>query len=108
MLILLRTRISRPYLSNKIPNAVAVASSHVNFARGASIFEERRSARGNEMVIAVRSGEHAQATAGFYPCLVRKVRHDDIGSGLDQMIDSGVDQRGGIRHAPDAVHHGPH
>src|SRR5215831_7724572 len=30
MPILLRARISRPYISNKTPHAVAVASSHVN------------------------------------------------------------------------------
>src|SRR5499426_1838769 len=108
MLILLRARISRPYISNKTPHAIAVASSHVNFARRASIFEERRSARGNEMVIAVRAGEHARATAGFYPCLVRKVRHDDIGSGLGQMMDSGGDQSRRVRRAPEAVHQCAH
>src|SRR5215813_6038339 len=104
MLILLLARISCPYISNKTPHGVAVASSHVNFARRASIIEERRSAGGNEMVIAVRAGEHARATAGFYPCLVRKVRHDDIGSGLGQMIDSGGDQRRRVRNSPEAVH----
>src|SRR5262245_25977153 len=104
MLILLWARISCLYTSNKTPHAVAVASSHVDFARRASIFEERRSARGNEMVIAVRAGEHARAATGFYPCLVRKVRHDDIGSGLGQMIDSGGDQRRRVRNAPEAVH----
>src|SRR6266511_2446407 len=108
MLILLWARISCSYISNKTPHAVAVASSHVNFVRRASIFEERRSARGNEMVIAVRAGEHARATAGFYPCLVRKVRHDDIGSGLGQIIDSGGDQRLRVRRAPEAVHQCAH
>src|SRR5262249_25269893 len=108
MLILLLARISCPYISNKTPHGVAVASSHVNFARRASIFEERRSATGNEMVIAVRAGEHARATAGFYPCLVRKVRHDDLGSGLGQMIDSGGDQRRRVSRAPEAVHQCAH
>src|SRR5215475_3078102 len=108
MLILLWARISRPYISNKTPHAVAVATSHVNIARRASIFEEWRSAGGNEMVIAVRAGEHARATAGFYPCLVRKVRHDDIGSGLGQMIDSGGDQRRRVRRAPEAIHQCAH
>src|SRR6266508_5508381 len=108
MLILLWARISCSYISNKTPHAVAVASSHVNFVRRASIFEERRSARGNEMVIAVRAGEHARATAGFYPCLVRKVRHDDIGSGLGQIIDSGGDQRRRVSRAPEAVHQCAH
>src|SRR5262245_17671656 len=104
MLILLWARIPRLYISNKTSHTVAVASSHMNYVRRAGIFEERRSARGNEMVIIVRAGDHSRSIASFYPSRMRKIRNDDIYPGLGKMINPGGDQRRRVRRAPEAVH----
>src|SRR5262249_43102916 len=104
MLILLWARFPRLYISNKTSHTVAVASSHMNVARRAGIFEKRRSARGNEMVKIVRAGHHSRSIASFCPRSVRKIRNDDIYTGLGKMINPGGDQRRRVRRAPEAVH----
>src|SRR5215510_1451735 len=55
------------------------------------------------MIITVRAGKHARATARSYPRRMRKVRHDDIGSGLSKVIDPSGDQRWRVSRSPKTI-----